>query len=79
MPKGQQRILIKKGPHFWALALAFVVQVPTSLSTPLEGEGAGKERRAKGGRGGDLPSMHSWPLQSGPFQLNYLVEMLYNS
>ena len=48
MPKGQQRILVKKGPHFWALALAFVVQLATSLSVPLEW-GAG------GGRTGGAP------------------------
>ena len=43
-------ILVKNAPHFWALALAFVVQVPTSLSTPLEGGGAREARRAERGR-----------------------------
>ena len=46
MPKGQHRILVKKGPHFWALALAFVVQLATSLSAPLEGGRGAHGRRA---------------------------------
>ena len=52
MPKGQQRILIKKGPHFWALALAFVVQLATSLSAPLEGGRGAHGRRAARREGG---------------------------
>ena len=52
MPKGQQRILVKKGPHFWALALAFVVQLAASLSAPLEGGRGAHGRRAARREGG---------------------------
>ena len=67
VPRGQEYILVKNAPHFWALALAFVVQVPTSLSTPLEG--GGRTGGAPWGRGeGDFHLMYSWSLKSGHFK-----------
>ena len=55
-------------PPFWALALAFVVQVSTSLSTPLEGARA-HGRRAVGKGGGRLPfnaflALTKWPFST---------------
>ena len=65
--RGQECILVKNAPHFWALALAFVVQVPTSLSTPLEGGGAGEVRRGEG-EGGRLAKYNAFlALTKRPF------------
>ena len=57
---GQECILIKTPPPFWALALAFVVQMPTSLSTntPRRG-GAGEVRRGEG-EGGRLAKYNAF-------------------
>ena len=67
VPRVQECILVKNAPHFWALALTFVVQVPTSLSTPLEGGGAREARRAE--RGGRLAfnaflALTKWPFST---------------
>ena len=68
VPRGQECILVKNAPHFWALALAFVVQVPTSLSTPLEGGGAHGRRAMRNG-GGRLAfnaflALTKWPFST---------------
>ena len=58
----------QKRAHFWALALAFVVQVPTSLSTPLEGARAHGRRVVRNG-GGRLAfnaflALTKWPFST---------------
>ena len=49
--EGAKVYLAKNAPSlFWVLALAYVVQVLTSLSTPLEEWGAREARRGEGER-----------------------------
>ena len=49
--EGAKVYLAKNAPSlFWVLALAYVVQVLTSLSTPLEEWGAQEARRGEGER-----------------------------
>ena len=75
--EGAKVYLAKNAPPlFWVLALAYVVQVLTSLSTPLE-EGGAHGRRAVGKGRGRLPFNVFLVLKKWPFSTKMtLVETL---